>query len=230
MLPFIEQVSLGDEIDFSLDYGSVFIQTNTGPVPISAFRVPGYLCPSEPNDHTRLSGGVETYVPISYAVCSGVWHVFDPATRQGGQGMFAPERYPRFRDCLDGTSNTFLLGEVKTYNPYYRDAATAGILPIPTNPQQLCSLGGSFKPDSGHTEWVDGRAHQTAFTTTFGPNTKAICNVGGVEYDVDWTNSREGLSTTAQTFAAVTSRSYHPGGVERHWSMARCGSLAKRST
>ena len=58
-----------------------------------------------------------------------------------------------------------------------------------------------------HVEWVDGKVHETGFTTTFGPNTPVI--VGG--YDVDFLSAPE--SNSADTFAAVTSRSYHSGGV-----------------
>jgi hypothetical protein len=76
----------------------------------------------------------------------------------------------------------------------------------------VCSLGGDFKADTGHTEWVDGRAHQTGFTTVFTPNSKVMCDLGG-QFDVDWNNMQEGKSTTAPTFAAVTSRSYHANGV-----------------
>ncbi len=35
----------------------------------------------------------------------------------------------------------------------------------------------------------------------------------GKEYDVNWTNQQEGKSTTVRTYAAVISRSYHPGVV-----------------
>ena len=77
----------------------------------------------------------------------------------------------------------------------------------------VCALGGSFKTNSGHTEWVDGRVHQTGVTTTFTPNTKVLCRQGGITYDIDWTNQREGRSSTVPTYAAVTSRSYHPTGV-----------------
>jgi prepilin-type processing-associated H-X9-DG protein len=34
-----------------------------------------------------------------------------------------------------------------------------------------------------------------------------------VVYDVDFTNMREGKTSNALTYAAVTSRSYHEGGV-----------------
>ena len=77
-------------------------------------------------------------------------------------------------------------------------------------------MGGTFKNPppsnpSGHTEWTDGRVHQSGFTTTFGPNTKVLYTEGGTIFDVDWTNQQEGKSTINVTYAAVTSRSYHPG-------------------
>jgi hypothetical protein len=33
-------------------------------------------------------------------------------------------------------------------------------------------------------------------------------------YSIDFNSSREGKTTTQPTYAAVTSRSYHPGGVQ----------------
>jgi prepilin-type processing-associated H-X9-DG protein len=74
-------------------------------------------------------------------------------------------------------------------------------------------LGGSFKSETGHTEWVDGRVHQSGFTTTFPPNHKVLCEFSELQYDVDFTNMREGKNSNASTYAAVTSRSYHGGGV-----------------
>jgi hypothetical protein len=50
-------------------------------------------------------------------------------------------------------------------------------------------------------------------TTVFTPNTNVIYRRENVEYDVDWNNQQEGTSATIPTFAAVTSRSYHPGVV-----------------
>ncbi len=37
--------------------------------------------------------------------------------------------------------------------------------------------------------------------------------MGGVAYDIDWTNQQEGKSPTVPTWAAVTARSDHPSGV-----------------
>jgi prepilin-type processing-associated H-X9-DG protein len=70
-----------------------------------------------------------------------------------------------------------------------------------------------FKVDSGHTEWVDARVHQTGFTTIFPPNTRVAYSIGGVTYDVGFNSHRKGRSTSLPTYAVVTSRSYHAGGV-----------------
>ena len=71
------------------------------------------------------------------------------------------------------------------------------------------ALAGSFST-SGHTEWVDGKIHETGFTTVFGPNTKVPYTTGGVTYDVDLVDCREGSATCVNpSYAAVTSRSFH---------------------
>ena len=58
-----------------------------------------------------------------------------------------------------------------------------------------------------------GRSWTSGFTSTFTPNTKVLCVQSGESYDVDWTNQRDGRSSTENTYAAVTARSFHPGGV-----------------
>ncbi len=82
----------------------------------------------------------------------------------------------------------------------------------PTNPAAVAAFGGDFKPDSGHTEWVDAHVHQTGFTTTFPPNTVVPFSAGGTDVDVDFTSCRESWSgCNGPTYAVVTSRSYHAG-------------------
>jgi prepilin-type processing-associated H-X9-DG protein len=126
--------------------------------------------------------------------------------------------FGRFRgtsvaEFVDGMSQTIAAAEVKAYTPYYRNAAINPPPSLPANPGDLCGWGGEFKPESGHTEWVDGKAHQAGVTATFTPNTRILCVVAGKTYDVDWTNQQEGKSNTVPTTAAVTARSYHPGVV-----------------
>ena len=60
---------------------------------------------------------------------------------------------------------------------------------------------------------MNARAHQTAFTTTFPPNTVVPHAAGGTAYDVDYTSQQEGSSLTVPTVAALTARSRHTGGV-----------------
>ncbi len=225
ILPRLEQGKLYDNIDFTQSYSSaVTLTTADGTnARLGSMRVPTYLCPSEVRDEPRLdSSNVPEYYPINYGFNLGTWFVYDPESGNGGDGAFYPNSRLSSSALRDGANETLCAAEVKGWNPYYRNGAMAtdpGI-PDPTNPSAICGLDNdAFKQNSGHTEWIDGRAHQTGFTTTFAPNTKVICTENGTEYDVDWTNWQEGKGlaaaspTSTQTFAAITARSYHPGGV-----------------
>ena len=48
-------------------------------------------------------------------------------------------------------------------------------------------------------------------TTLFTPNTPVVYSYNGANYDIDFIGVTEASSTTAPTYAAVTSRSYHSG-------------------
>jgi hypothetical protein len=214
ILPYIEAVALAGAIDFSAGYGAATITEDGETMKVAAYRVPTYLCPSEINDQMRVdSSGQRIHYPLSYAYNAGRWFVYDPNDHRVGDGTFVARRTSRFRDVLDGLSHTLALAEVKAWNPYYRDLGQQGKMPMPSQSSGICDLGGTLKTNTGHTEWVDGRVHQTGFTTTFSPNHKVLCSKDGVQYDVDFTNMREGKTTTARTYAAVTARSYHVGGV-----------------
>jgi len=217
LLPFIEQSALDSGVDYSAGYSLVTVNVNDQPRRIASIRVPTYLCPSEIRDQQRLGSSGPQHYPINYAYNAGVWFVYDANDDTVGQGMFTAGRARRLRDCLDGLSSTLAFAEVKAYTPYYRDIAIAGDIDLPTEPTDICLLGGSFKQETGHTEWVDGRIHQTGFTTTFAPNQKILCEESGIEYDVDFNSFREGRTSAdtpiPRTYAAVTSRSHHQSGV-----------------
>lgn len=214
ILPYIENIGLAGGVDFAAGYKAATITVDGQSFKISSFRVPVYLCPSDVLDEGRVGdNGEPEHYPLSYGYNAGPWLVYNPATNRPGPGAFKTGTVSRFRDVLDGLSNTLGFGEVKGWTPYYRDADIAGTTAMPADPTEICALGGSFKINTGHTEWVDGRVHQTGFTTTFSPNRKVLCEVSGNTYDLDWTNAREGRSNTLLTEAAVTSRSYHQGGV-----------------
>jgi prepilin-type N-terminal cleavage/methylation domain-containing protein len=218
ILPFCEQANLQSKIDFELGYNHAFHESvNLGGslVRLASARVPMFLCPDEIKDELRTKGGAAYHYPLNYAGNAGTWFVFDPARNQSGDGVITTVKGVSFGSLSDGSSNTLFFSEVKAYTPYFRNAAMPGDLPMPNDPNVIAGLGGDFKTNSGHTEWVDGRCHQTSFTATFAPNTLVPYAQGSglPAVDVDWTNQQEGKSTTAKTFAAVTSRSYHGVGV-----------------
>ena len=69
--------------------------------------------------------------------------------------------------------------EVKAWNPYFRDSFKTheelGVLP-PDTPVELAALIGTpnqYK-ETSHTEWFNGHAHHSGFTTVFRPNTKVL--------------------------------------------------------
>ena len=209
ILPFVDQANLQELVDFDNEYEN----DDT----VSKTRVSIYLCPSEVNDKSRTSNGF-TYYPLSYGWNGGTWMVWDTSAFNGGSGVltsggngaFFPNASLAPRDFVDGMTNTIAFSEVKAYTHYKRDTGDG----TATMPTSLSALGGgdSSTRTSGHTEWADGRVHQTGFTTTFGPN--AITPVGSATgIDGDFTSCREAKPgiCTSPTYAAVTSRSYHPG-------------------
>ncbi len=217
ILPYIEQLGLDAGVNYAIGYKEAVLFIDGKETKVSSYRVPTYMCPTEIRDQQRYGSGGPEYYPLNYAYNGGRWFVFDANDNTVGDGMFTAGRARRLRDCLDGLSNTLAFAEVKAWTPYIRDAAVAGDIDMPQSNVDICALGGSFKQDTGHTEWVDGRVHQSGFTSTFTPNTQVLCENSGIEYDVDFTNFREGKDTTddpkPKTYAAVTSRSYHLGGV-----------------
>ncbi len=212
LLSFLEQANLQNGIDWNLSYA---VQGT-----VAKTRVSTYVCPSEANDRVRPDPQPAdpnfSHYPLSYAANMGEWFVYSPATRGTGSGLFLVNGRNSFSTISDGLSNTVAFAEVKGWTPYLRDGgnpSAIGTTP-PLSPNDIAGLGGSFKSNSGHTEWVDSRVHQSGFTMTFRPNTKVPYTDAGKLYDIDFNSSREGKTTTNITYAAVTSRSYHIGGVQ----------------
>ena len=202
ILPFMDQANLYLQLDLENTY--------TAQPAVTEQRIAAYMCPSEVNDRIRPDGALNHH-PINYGFNAGSWFVWDNTSRQVGNGVFMPNQSLRLAGISDGLSNTLATSEVKAFTPYFRDGdGASATVPGATG---VAALGGSFKTNSGHTEWVDGRVHQTGFNTVFGPNTLVPHVAGGVDYDIDFTNCREEKSCTGSTFAAVTSRSFHQGVV-----------------
>jgi type II secretory pathway pseudopilin PulG len=212
LLAFLEQENLQDLIQWGLPY------SQQGSV--AGMRISVLICPSEINDHERPDPQPTDpnfqHFPLNYGVNQGTWFVYSPTARSGGDGLSYPNASLDLAAVIDGTTNTIAFAEVKAYTPYLRDGGNpsgSGVPPV-TSPAAIAAFGGSFKSNSGHTEWVDGRVHQTGVTTTFTPNTVVPYSNGGIDYSIDFNSSREGKTATNPTYAAVTARSFHPGGVQ----------------
>jgi prepilin-type N-terminal cleavage/methylation domain-containing protein/prepilin-type processing-associated H-X9-DG protein len=213
ILPFIEQENLFRNINFATGYS-----TQPG---ISSSRVGTYICPSEVND--RGSGTDPIYGnknwTINYAVNLGTWGVLTrkASGMQGSDGAFSPNRCFRPGDFIDGMSNTLGLAEVKSYTPRISVATNTIVYssppPSPVSPADLGAYTlAAFDPTKQtHVEWVDGKVHETGFTAVYSPNTVVTYSSGGTTYDVDFITATE--ANLGDTYAAVTSRSYHTGGV-----------------
>ncbi|MDX1947273.1 MAG: DUF1559 domain-containing protein [Pirellulaceae bacterium] len=224
ILPYLEQGLITTQIDYRINYQAVGNVTlaNGQVVKLSSLRVPTYLSPAEPRDEVRFESGVATHYPFNYAVNLGPYFIYDPATKQGGYGSAYPNSKLKSSHFTDGTTSTLGWAEVKAWQPYYRNTgkAHADLTAFPTAANICAFAGGTteFKT-SGHTEWVDGKAHHSGFTSTFRPNEVVACTEGGVVYDVDWNNWQEGKGinaaspVTTPTYAAVTARSYFTGQV-----------------
>ena len=217
LLPYLEDFSLGGEIQRQLAVPYSQASLGSGER-IAAQRIAVLLCPSEPNTQIRTKpDGTAEHAPLNYAVNLGTWMVYRPDSKTGGDGAFFPNSRLRPTDFTDGMSQTIALGEVKAYTPYFRNAGISSP-GMPSSPDAACGLGGDFKSDlpalpSGHTEWVDGRAHQTGFTSTVPPHTPVRCVRSSGTYDIDWSNQQEAKSLSIPTAAAVTSRSHHTATV-----------------
>ena len=228
ILPYLEGQNRAELFNFELPYNNPANAT-AGSIVTSV-----YLCPSDINGDRHRTG--EGYHSINYGVNRGDWYVFggfsptDNPSSPTWKNILEPNAPFRvntcigFQDLRDGVAKTLLVAEVKTYIPYYRKckdliySPTDLTKPVPTpytdsktiTQYESCS-GGEFK-EAEHTEFHDGGVHQTGFTTAWPPNAKTGGRKDNVRYadmDVVGIREREG----GPTYAAVTARSYHSGGV-----------------
>ena len=206
LLPYIDGANLADLIDWHVSTGF------TGSPQAAKQRVAIYMCPSEINDRARQTPTLLHY-PLNYSFNEGTWFIFDPVSGAFGDGAFAPNQSFAPRDFTDGMSNTLAAAETKAYQPNWWDSNSPSVLgvPPPADTAALAShFGGTFD-SNGHTEWIEGDVHETGFTTTFTPNKYVPYMTSGITYTVDLTSMRDGESTTAPTYAAITARSFHAG-------------------
>jgi len=218
ILPYIEQANTYQQVDFNLAANVQDVVTRQ--------RIAIFLCPSEVRDEmkpaTSLSGpGSINRYPSNYAANVGTWMAWNPNTGEGGSGAITYTSRANggntHGNFTDGLSNTIGYAEVKAYTYLLKtNANLPATTPIPDpTAAAVLALGGTFgATPSGHTSWTEAQTFHNGFTFVLLPNTKVPYTnpADGAVYDVDQLSGNEG-SATRITFDAVTSRSYHSGGI-----------------
>lgn len=131
ILPYMEQQSLHDDLEVG-QTSLVHLLTNKGAavLPLLQSRIPSMTCPSDSNVNEPLThrnrhfgGGVGTraaglgnWLPAAsnYMSSRGMRNNNQTNVTNDTHGMFMGIRAVKLRDVLDGTSNTFLIGERDT--------------------------------------------------------------------------------------------------------------------
>jgi prepilin-type N-terminal cleavage/methylation domain-containing protein/prepilin-type processing-associated H-X9-DG protein len=221
ILPYLEGQAQFNACNFSLANETAENDT------IMRLGVATYFCPSDPQNRVIFLDDGQPRNNTNYAFNRGDWYVW------GGQAA-APQPGAPFRAnmsvslaaVVDGLSNTLFAAEVKTHTPYllncsgllYAPVGTAAMPGPGDNPATIAAYNGcggslaELRPDSGHSEWEDGNTSQAGFTTAWPPNKVTPGRFNGAAVaDTDLIAIRE--ENGGPTFAAVTARSYHPGGV-----------------
>ena len=192
-----------------------------------AMGVSVYLCPSDPFATLSFIDDGVTRNNLNYGFNRGGWYVWGGSNQTPlPPAPFLTNVAVPLSALTDGLSHTLLVAEVKTHTPYLLNCAGLLYAPLGAAPApgpdsdsgtiaqySGCSgLGSEYRPDSGHSEWEDGNTSQAGFTTSWPPNRATSGRYAGrTVADVDLISIRE--EAGGPTFAAITSRSFHPDGV-----------------
>ncbi len=219
ILPYAEQGAIFDALNFQVD---MYDPPNTT---ATATYIEILVCPSEAEDKTFTHERGGRMNVCNYGYLEGDWFVWGgPGDPRKNRSAFGPNQSRSWAEFRDGLSNTLLMSEAKAFQDYYRDCSTTGLtfindpnnIPAPdadpyeVAPEYLGQGGCAFR-DAGHAEWVESGVHHAGITTAWPPNTRIAGGPNGEYFDLDLNSRRE--KRGGPTFAAITARSYHPGGV-----------------
>jgi prepilin-type N-terminal cleavage/methylation domain-containing protein/prepilin-type processing-associated H-X9-DG protein len=215
VLPFMEQGVMFNSVNFIFDHRSA--QNSTVVQSAVAF----YTCPSDPNNTGQTPFPFGTASVTSYGVNAGDWFVWNGFTAPTTRGVFGPNLSRKIAEFTDGTSQTLLVSDVKAYQPFCRTGTPLAniqnpdVIPPPNvdpytiAPEYNSGPCSANPPGQGHTAWVDGNTQETGFTTAWPPNKQVLNLTSKADLDLMTRLITQG----GPTFAALTARSYHAGGV-----------------
>ncbi|HVJ82480.1 MAG TPA: DUF1559 domain-containing protein [Planctomycetia bacterium] len=192
-----------------------------------AFSRATYLCPSDPKSGEAVKDAVGWRNNVNYGFNRGSWYVWGGfGKKKPPAGPFQANRAVQMMEVVDGVSKTIFAAEVKTHQTYFRECENLvyepmNAVPAPATTQSAADvsqysncigMNAAVMPEGGHTQWEDGNAPHTGVTTAWTPNKITQGIFAGVVYpDVDLVAMRE--EAGGPTFAAITARSFHAGGV-----------------
>ena len=215
ILPFMEQGVMFDAINFTFDHRSACNST------VVASSVSFFTCPSDINSNGRTPFPFGTASVTSYGFNAGDWFVWNGFNAPDTRSPFGPNLSRRIAEFTDGTSQTLMASDVKAYQPFCRTGAAfanidnpASIPPTASDPyaiapEYLSAACGVVPAAQAHTAWVDGNTQETGFTTAWPPNKATMNRTNQADLDL----MTKLITQGGPTFAALTARSYHPGGV-----------------
>ncbi len=219
ILPFLEQNNVFAAMNIDTVYGDLLNKEAVGRV------IDGFLCPSEVRREPLAHASFGNIGGVNYGFCMGDWYVWNGVDQPEvpTRAAFGVNLSRRWASFTDGLSHTLLMSEVKNYQVTIRDCGAFSQINDPDNvppptadPLAVCPEyqgGGScvvFR--NGHTQWVEMSVHHNGFTTAWPPNRVTPGGPGLTRPDVNVISVRE--RNGGPTFAAITSRSFHPGGVQ----------------
>jgi prepilin-type N-terminal cleavage/methylation domain-containing protein/prepilin-type processing-associated H-X9-DG protein len=216
ILNYVEQSARYNAFNLSVPYGDESNLTVTAQV------IGLYICPSEARTDVFTDVNFGKTGSNNYGFSLGDWYVWlGPDGGPPNRSAFGVNISRTWSAFTDGTSQSLLMSEVKNWQPYVRDCGPLKFIndpnkipppsadPLAVAPEYLAS-GCTFLLNA-HTQWSEVTVHHIGFTTAWPPNKKTPGGPGGAFPDVDLDSRRERIG--GPTFAAVTTRSYHPGGV-----------------
>ncbi len=209
LMPYMEQAQAFNVANFSVKY------SDRQNLTVNMLRVSFLMCPSE----TKLEVFDAKYNLTNYGWNQGTWYVWGGYGAVPNNGMFGVNMSRRIAELSDGTSSTVVSAEARTWQPSLRSCGSgviAGMTPqsFPDANQikaLIASAYGQCNPnrDPGKTRWSNANSYYSGLTFALPPNPKSTAGPSGIDYDLISNDENDG----APTYAAVSARSAHPGGV-----------------
>ena len=212
MTPYLEQGALFNQINFA------WKSSDPPNMTAAAYRLGLLICPSDPNTTVSAATG-KSIAPTCYNATMGDWFVW----YKGGpvnRSAFGPNVSKSHANFTDGLSNTMVFAECQVAHNQFRSCSLGPLTPTSFPSTQnstalIATLARALQPATrqrtmSNTTWANGNIFDSGMTTALTPNTKVILpKFGPNPYDLDTVDESNG----GPVYAAITSDSYHPGGV-----------------